>query len=354
MPYIDPEVILQAKQMDLLTYLQNYEPQELVHFSGSVYCTRAHDSLKISNGKWCWHSRGIGGRSALDYLIKVNGLTFTAAVEQIMGQANIRGPRRIENSLGKGGTTERVSFSPQGGNEQIAVCDDAPPVFMSKPKEPPKPFDLPPMDIGIAEVERYLAGRGISLNLIRYCADLRILYQTRRGGYVNAVFVGYDRYKIPRYASVRGIGGSFKGDADGSDKRYSFALPNGSAHLHLFESAVDLLSFATLEGIRIPNFFDGDLLSLSGVYKPKQNIVESALPPALTQYLTDHPEIKSVHLHLDNDLAGRLATKAITAVLPKEYEVTDEPPPSGKDYNDHLCDRLHLPRTQSKKRHETR
>ena len=71
MPYIDPAMIAEAKQMDLLTYLQNYEPQELVHISGNVYCTKTHDSLKISNGKWCWHSRGIGGRSALDYLIKV-------------------------------------------------------------------------------------------------------------------------------------------------------------------------------------------------------------------------------------------------------------------------------------------
>jgi hypothetical protein len=51
MPYISPEVIQEAKQMDLLTYLQNYESQELVRFSGNVYCTRAHDSLKISNGR---------------------------------------------------------------------------------------------------------------------------------------------------------------------------------------------------------------------------------------------------------------------------------------------------------------
>ena len=53
--------------MDLLTYLRNYEPHELVHFGGSTYCTREHDSLKISNGKWCWFSRGIGGTLALDY-----------------------------------------------------------------------------------------------------------------------------------------------------------------------------------------------------------------------------------------------------------------------------------------------
>ena len=52
MPFIAPELIIQAKQMDLLTYLKNYEPYELVKFSGNTYCTRTHDSLKISNGKW--------------------------------------------------------------------------------------------------------------------------------------------------------------------------------------------------------------------------------------------------------------------------------------------------------------
>ena len=38
MPYVTPEQIERAKQMDLLTYLQYYEPpQELVRFSGNVY-----------------------------------------------------------------------------------------------------------------------------------------------------------------------------------------------------------------------------------------------------------------------------------------------------------------------------
>ena len=81
MPYIPPEVVQEAKRMDLLTYLKNYEPYELVHFSGNTYTTRTHDSLKISNGKWMWWSRGIGGRSALDYLIKVKDYSFLEAVE---------------------------------------------------------------------------------------------------------------------------------------------------------------------------------------------------------------------------------------------------------------------------------
>lgn len=92
MPYYDSEAIERARQVDLLTYLQTCEPQELVHVSGNVYCTKTHDSLRISNGKWCWFSRGIGGYSALDYLIKVNGYSFMDAMETIIGRAAIRPP----------------------------------------------------------------------------------------------------------------------------------------------------------------------------------------------------------------------------------------------------------------------
>lgn len=36
MPYIAPEVITEAKRMDLLTYLRTYEPGELVRYSGKL------------------------------------------------------------------------------------------------------------------------------------------------------------------------------------------------------------------------------------------------------------------------------------------------------------------------------
>lgn len=92
MPYTAPEVVKEVKRMDFLTYLRNYEPYELVHFFGNTYITRTHDSLKISNGKWMWRSRGSGGRTALDYLIKVRGYSFIEAVEIIAGQAAIEPP----------------------------------------------------------------------------------------------------------------------------------------------------------------------------------------------------------------------------------------------------------------------
>ena len=89
MGYVTPEQIAKAKEIDLLTYLRSCDPHQLVHVSGGTYCTREHDSLKISNGKWNWFSRGIGGRTALDYLIKVQGFPFTQAVEALVGQGGV-------------------------------------------------------------------------------------------------------------------------------------------------------------------------------------------------------------------------------------------------------------------------
>lgn len=316
MPYIDPEVILEAKRMDLLTYLQNYEPHELVHFSGSTYCTRSHDSLKISNGKWFWWSRGIGGKSALDYLIKVRELSFTDAVEQIMGRAA-----------------------------------SIPPVFVPQQKQGPKALLLPEPYPHTDEVERYLLRRGIDQALIQTCIAAGRIYENHNepepGGnvYINAVFVGFDAQGHQKYAALRGINGVFKGEATGSDKHYSFALPTfePSDSVHLFESAVDLLSYATLMKMSGKDYSTENLLSLAGVYQPQKDISKSKVPAALTRFLEDNPQVKKVLLHLDNDYAGRMATKAIMTVLPKEYEATDRPPPACKDINAYLCGKLHLP-----------
>ena len=50
MAYIPPELVAEARQVDLLTYLKNYEPYELVEVCRNTYTTKSHDSLKISNG----------------------------------------------------------------------------------------------------------------------------------------------------------------------------------------------------------------------------------------------------------------------------------------------------------------
>ena len=98
MPYISPEVVEQARQIDLLTYLQSCEPQELVRISGNNYTTRTHDSLKISNGKWMWWSQRIGGYNALDYLVKVKNDGLAIFHELLEQPQNLLGDRRYSTS----------------------------------------------------------------------------------------------------------------------------------------------------------------------------------------------------------------------------------------------------------------
>ena len=317
MPYVTPEQIERVKRMDLLTYLQHYEPLELVHFSGNVYTTRSHDSLKISNGKWNWWSRGIGGRSALDYLIKVRGMSLPEAVLQIDGQAAIAPPASSK---------------------------------IPEPRELRKLL-LPEKHENNRQVVNYLSGRGIQITLIDYCLNTGRLYESRP--YHNAVFVGFDKNGAPKYATLRGTTKQrYMGEANGSDKHFSFSIParQGSSKLHLFESAIDLLSYGTLELFSGRDWRQENCLSLAGIYKPKKNIEESTPPAALMQYLKDFQQINEIAVHLDNDTPGRLAARTIMTLLSPSYAVFNEPPKRGKDMNDYLKITLGLQRPQEPER----
>ena len=271
MPYIAPEVITEAKRMDLLTYLREYEPGELVKFSSNTYTTRTHDSLKISNGKWMWWSRGIGGKSALDYLIKVRGMDFVEAVQTIMGNGSVSFP----------------------------TCEN-----------------------------------------IKYCLEQKLIIESLP--YHNAVFIGYDENKEPKYAAYRATNQSrIMGDCTGSKKQYSFRLTaENTGEVHLFECAIDLLSYATLMKLEGKDWRQFNLVSLAGVYSPKQKIEDSKVPVTLGRLLEKDKTIRRIVLHLDNDIAGRKATKALQTILSDKYEVVDDPPQYGKDVNDFLCKRL--------------
>lgn len=123
----------------------------------------------------------------------------------------------------------------------------SPPVFTPRPKEEkPKVLLLPKVDRCATHAVEYLHRRGIDYGLIEFCISTGRLYESTP--YHNVVFVGMDSSGKARYANLRGIGSDFIGDANGSDKHYSFGIPAAakSDRLHLFESAVDLLSYGTL------------------------------------------------------------------------------------------------------------
>lgn len=304
MPYITPEAILEAKQVDLLTYLQSTAPGELVRVSGNTYCTREHDSLKISNGMWHWFSRGIGGRNALDYLIKVQNYSFIDAVEAITG---------------------RTAAMPSVSHAQQA--------------KPEHRLLMPELNDNTAKAEQYLQRRGIDREIIDYCVINRLLYETK--DYHNVVFAGYDEAGEMRYAALRGTIGNFKGEVTGSDKHYSFLLADrpDAENVHLFESAIDAMSYATLLKRTGRNWQKDPLLSLAGVYKTKR---ENVVPVALERYLANHPQTQALLLHLDNDEIGRGATEGIMGGLKDKYCVIDSPAPDAKDVNEYLMKRIEL------------
>ena len=295
MKFASKEVIQQAREMDLLTYLTYYEPDNLKYLYGNTYSTIDHDSLIINNGKWCWFSQGIGGKSALDYLIKVRGIPFLEAVERIVG-----------NSV-----------------ELLTPASVTP---LASPKE----FVMPEVSSDTTRVTKYLKARGIDPEIIQWCIDHELIYEIAKHGSV--LFVGYDREGNPKYGAIRATDGDFKGDVRGSDKRYAFRIVRAlqPRTVHVFESAPDLLSYATLIKMSGGNWHKDSYLSLAGIGSGK------AVPKALAQFLEDYPSISHISLHLDNDEPGRTAAMNIAETLKDEYVVRDRPPPSGKDYNDYL------------------
>ena len=297
-PWYSDEQIRQAKSVDLYSYLRQKRPADLVPVTRNVFCTRQHDSLQISNGKWYWFSRGFGGVSAIDYLIKVEGYSYIKAVEEVLGTA-----------------PSQPSFP------------------LPDPKEPQKRLLLPAKSETSDQVMEYLQMRKIDPEIIRYCLERNTLYESKDER--NAVFVGYDESGAPRYAALRSMIDDYKGEASGSDKRYSFRMKGivGNPHLHVFESAIDLLSHATLEKQRGFDWTKDSLLSLAGVFAVKR---EGVVPKALEYFLETYPDMKIIHLHLDNDAVGQSAAQGIMKGLREQYQVWNQPPPFGKDVNEYL------------------
>ena len=310
MPYIDRSVIEQAKRTDLLTYLKEYEPDELVRLGNNTYTTKEHDSLKISNGRWFWWSQGVGGRSALDFLIKVRGMTFLDAVTQLgaFGSAPVSRPAERKNA--------------EQAERRFAL-----------------PKRLPSDEAAVA----YLASRGVAACIIERCLKDGLVYASKRGSAKNVVFVGCDANAHPRYAALRGVSGDFKGEVSGSDKRFSFRLPADTpvGSVHVFEGAIDVLSYATLALRSGADYRVMNLLSLGGISQmDTRTDKDVGIPRALMQYFRDNFDTRHVYLHLDNDEPGTRAAAAIAASLKSRgLGVTIAPPPAGQDVNDYLMSR---------------
>lgn len=309
--YVPKELVKKAKQIDLLTYFMNNNPSELVKRGIGTYSLKAHDSVIISNGLWHRFSTNEGGKTALDYLMKVEKMTLQEAVQSIL-------------------------------NREIAEYKVVPKEELKENRK----IIIPTKASNNNRAIEYLKNRGIDEEIIQECVDKKLIYQEDKTN--NIVFLGYDNDGNIKYAGCRSTGSKrIMRDARGSSKEFSFRMLSNIKNntIHIFESAIDLLSYATMLKIKGYDYKNHNLIALAGVYQPSSNIEQSKVPIAIQNYLNKYQDVQDIVLHFDNDRAGRQATKAMIIALDK-YNVYDIPAPYGKDINDYLCFKLGLKKRQ--------
>ena len=264
---IDNSIVEQARNADIIAFLEKYRGFTFAHRGGAYRCEQ-HKSLAVKNDRlsWYWHSKGLGGFGALDYLVKAENMAFREAVEVITGATPPTAPPRRE-------------------------------------AEPPKTLVLPDkVGIPLRLYDYLCVKRGIDSDVVNTLIQKEMLYEDRRG---NVVFVGYDEQGKARFASLRGTYGDYRGDCAGSDKRYGFCVAASapSERLYIFESPIDAMSHASLI-----NYIHDDTeawkndnrLSLAGTS-------DTAIP----FFLNQHKTVKELVFRLDNDPTGREAAAAL-------------------------------------------
>jgi len=286
MSYVKPENLEQLRKIDALSYLLSCERNDLMRDGLSRYRLQSEHSCVISPKGWYAWKRRKGGKSAIDFLCEIRGLSLIEACQQVGGTSVVH--------------FERTELE----------CGE---------------FNLPPPNDNNRRVYGYLRKRGIDETIIKWCFDNNFIYEAERYG--SCVFVGYDEETKPKYAFVRGTYGDskFRQEVRCSQKKYCFRIANvENTTVNVFEGAIDALSFATLMNNKGKDWQSVNYLSLGGT---------TELP--LLNFLERIPQTKKINICLDNDKAGIDAGRYLRDTLQKNYEVAIHYP-RYKDWNDYL------------------
>ena len=168
--------------------------------------------------------------------------------------------------------------------------------------------------------------RFINQKIVQAFIEKNILYQEKKHG--NIVFVGTDNDGNPKSASEKSTvsnNSGFKMTVSGSDSNYGFCWRGSGGRLFVFEAAVDLLSYIS---INRENWRDNSYLSLDGL----------SLKP-LIRFLEENRKIKEINICLDYDPAGiETAEKIRDTLLERGYtlEQVKRLYPVYKDWNEQL------------------
>lgn len=312
MIHYDEEIIRRARNIDMIDFLSRRLNTWFRHTGGEF---RSYDfnSLVVKNDrlKWYWNSKGEGGLGAIDYLLRIDKMGFRDAMQEL--------------------TTYYADLF----DDDAEIVEEAKRTAgrVSPEEKPTSPFlFLPDQSPDNRRAWAYLVKtRHIHCEIVESLIDQGMIYQSMDGNISNVVFLGFDEFGEVRYASLRGTLSnskkSFRHDASGSDKRYSFRFGDDSGDaVYVFEAAIDAMSHATLALHDGNRWWEQSRLSLGGT-----------ADTALSEYLRTHPHTKRIILCTDNDEAGNTAAEQMVEKYQGlGYDVKRERPEC-KDFNEDLC-----------------
>lgn len=124
MPGVTEQEIAQAKQMNLYQYMQLCEPDNFKPEGPGQFRHKGHSSLTFAaDGSWTYFKTKATGRTALNYLIAVEGVSFVEAVREI----NTQSPTQ---------TTSREEAVTDDVHEREGLSDSEPELAESQENQP--------------------------------------------------------------------------------------------------------------------------------------------------------------------------------------------------------------------------
>ena len=308
-----------------------------------ILSTEEHDSIVIweDENKYHRYSNGNGG-DAVAFMMEFSGI----AESDLNKHDQVNECIRI--------LEQRLKINPELAVQQVRYK-----------REMPK-FVMPEKADTTRKVRDYLCKtRGIEERIVDKWIDEGLLFQ-EAGKYGNCVFISRDENGKPVYGVKRSADPArkFVVDVEGSDYSRGFFIPgkmdsytkmkdiNASEHKILFvtEAVIDLMSLQSLYLRRRDyelrhqgkldcepedyenRFLNSNWYSLNGCRKYD----------GLLNTIASHEGIKDIFLALDNDEAGRNASRAIKDEIQKRFpdrkiDVSIRVPPTeGHDWNDEL------------------
>ena len=282
---ITPEELKMIRELDILTYFKNYDPNELVKEGENDYVLNSHNSLHIKGGKWSYPMYNLFGTSALDYLIKVEKYSFLDACNTILDLMKMNQPVK----------------------------------YFEKPKNL-KEFKLPEKNDNNEDIKKFLMeDKKIEEAVLQSFFSQGMIYQDRK--FKNIVYVGFDEFN-PAFAFKQSIMKNLCFVERGSNKKFSFNSSNiESSELHVFDSPLNMLSYMSILYLLKTDFMKDNYLFVCDNLKYTAEKKEADIPTSLRFYLEDNPNIEKIIIHFENDEIKDAASKNIEKYLNGKYEI---------------------------------